>query len=57
MKTQKILNFIFLWPTLNNFQAVLKMCDDYGVPEENVAFDDFGGDQFLYLLFFYFLVK
>jgi len=24
-------------------QAVLKMCDDWGVPPENVAFDDFGG--------------
>jgi len=24
-------------------QAVLKMCDDWGVPEENVSFDDFGG--------------
>ena len=20
-----------------------KMCDDWGVPEENVSFDDFGG--------------
>jgi Na+-transporting NADH:ubiquinone oxidoreductase subunit F len=24
-------------------QAVLKMCDEWGVPDENVAFDDFGG--------------
>jgi Na+-transporting NADH:ubiquinone oxidoreductase subunit F len=24
-------------------QAVLKMLDDYGVPPENIAFDDFGG--------------
>jgi len=24
-------------------QAVVKMCDDFGVPEENVRFDDFGG--------------
>jgi Na+-transporting NADH:ubiquinone oxidoreductase subunit F len=23
--------------------AVLKMVDDFGVPPENVAFDDFGG--------------
>jgi Na+-transporting NADH:ubiquinone oxidoreductase subunit F len=23
--------------------AVLKMCDDWGVPPENVSFDDFGG--------------
>ena len=29
-------------PPLMN-QASSKMCDDYGVPEENVAFDDFGG--------------
>ncbi|HKK09559.1 MAG TPA: NADH:ubiquinone reductase (Na(+)-transporting) subunit F [Bacteroidales bacterium] len=28
-------------PMMN--QAVLKMLDDYGVPPENVAFDDFGG--------------
>jgi Na+-transporting NADH:ubiquinone oxidoreductase subunit F len=24
-------------------QAVVKMCDDWGVPPEHVAFDDFGG--------------
>jgi len=24
-------------------QAVIKMCDEWGVPEENVRFDDFGG--------------
>jgi len=24
-------------------QAVIKMCDDFGVPPENVRFDDFGG--------------
>lgn len=29
-------------PPLMN-QAVLKMLDDYGVPPENIAFDDFGG--------------
>jgi len=23
-------------------QAILKMCDDWGIPEENVDFDDFG---------------
>jgi Na+-transporting NADH:ubiquinone oxidoreductase subunit F len=23
--------------------AVLKMTDDWGIPPENVAFDDFGG--------------
>ncbi len=28
-------------PMMN--QAVLKMLDDYGVPPENIAFDDFGG--------------
>ena len=32
----------FCGPPLMN-QAVLKMCDDWGVPPENVAFDDFGG--------------
>ena len=36
------IEFYFCGPPLMN-QAVLKMCDDYGVPEENVAFDDFGG--------------
>jgi Na+-transporting NADH:ubiquinone oxidoreductase subunit F len=24
-------------------QAVLKMADDWGIPDENVRFDDFGG--------------
>ncbi|HRE74426.1 MAG TPA: NADH:ubiquinone reductase (Na(+)-transporting) subunit F [Flavobacteriales bacterium] len=28
-------------PMMNN--AVTKMCDDWGVPKENVRFDDFGG--------------
>lgn len=32
----------FCGPPLMN-QAVLKMCDDFGIPEENVRFDDFGG--------------
>ncbi len=36
------IEFYFCGPPLMN-QAVLKMCDDFGVPEENVAFDDFGG--------------
>jgi Na+-transporting NADH:ubiquinone oxidoreductase subunit F len=36
------IEFYFCGPPLMN-QAVLKMCDDWGVPEENVAFDDFGG--------------
>jgi Na+-transporting NADH:ubiquinone oxidoreductase subunit F len=36
------IEFYFCGPPLMN-QAILKMCDDWGVPEENVAFDDFGG--------------
>lgn len=36
------IEFYFCGPPLMN-QAVLKMCDNWGVPEENVAFDDFGG--------------
>lgn len=36
------IEFYFCGPPLMN-QAVLKMCDDWGVPEEQVAFDDFGG--------------
>ena len=35
------IEFYFCGPLMN--QAVLKMCDDWGVPEENVSFDDFGG--------------
>ena len=31
----------FCGPPLMN-KAVLKMCDDWGIPEENVDFDDFG---------------
>ena len=34
--------FYFCGPPMMN-QAVLKMCDDWGVPPENVSFDDFGG--------------
>jgi Na+-transporting NADH:ubiquinone oxidoreductase subunit F len=33
--------FYFCGPPLM-LQAVQKMCDDFGVPEENVRFDDFG---------------
>ena len=33
--------FYFCGPPLM-LKAVLKMCDDYGVPPENVRFDDFG---------------
>ncbi len=36
------IEFYFCGPPMMN-QAVIKMCDDWGVPEENVAFDDFGG--------------
>jgi Na+-transporting NADH:ubiquinone oxidoreductase subunit F len=36
------IEFYFCGPPLMN-QAVLKMCDDWGIPQENVAFDDFGG--------------
>ena len=36
------IEFYFCGPPLMN-QAVLKMCVDWGVPEENVSFDDFGG--------------
>jgi len=36
------IEFYFCGPPLMN-QAVIKMCDDWGVPPENVRFDDFGG--------------
>lgn len=36
------IEFYFCGPPMMN-QAVLKMCDDWGIPDENVAFDDFGG--------------
>jgi len=36
------IEYYFCGPPMMN-QAVLKMCDDWGVPEELVAFDDFGG--------------
>jgi len=36
------IEFYFCGPPLMN-QAVLKMCDEWGVPDENVRFDDFGG--------------
>ena len=36
------IEFYFCGPPLMN-QAVLKMCDEWGVPPENVRFDDFGG--------------
>lgn len=36
------IEFYFCGPPMMN-QAVLKMCDEWGVPKENVSFDDFGG--------------
>ena len=36
------IEFYFCGPPMMN-QAVIKMCDDWGVPPEHVAFDDFGG--------------
>ena len=36
------IEFYFCGPPLMN-AAVIKMCDDWGIPPENVAFDDFGG--------------
>jgi Na+-transporting NADH:ubiquinone oxidoreductase subunit F len=36
------IEFYFCGPPLMN-AAVLKLVDDWGVPPENVAFDDFGG--------------
>ena len=36
------IEFYFCGPPMMN-KAVVKMCDDWGVPKEHVAFDDFGG--------------
>ena len=36
------IEYYFCGPPMMN-AAILKMVDDFGVPEENVAFDDFGG--------------
>lgn len=36
------IEFYFCGPPMMN-QAVLTMCDEWGVPPENVRFDDFGG--------------
>ena len=41
-KEPEEIEFYFCGPPMMN-QAVQKMCDDFGVPPENVAFDDFGG--------------
>ena len=36
------IEYYFCGPPMMN-SAVIKMLDDYGVPEENISFDDFGG--------------
>ncbi|GLB52188.1 Na(+)-translocating NADH-quinone reductase subunit F [Neptunitalea chrysea] len=36
------IEFYFCGPPMMN-KAVVNMCDDWGVPKENVRFDDFGG--------------
>jgi len=36
------IEFYFCGPPMMN-SAVIKMCDDWGIPEEHVSFDDFGG--------------
>jgi len=41
-ETPEEIEFYFCGPPMMN-AAVLKMVDEFGVPEENVAFDDFGG--------------
>lgn len=41
-ETPEDIEFYFCGPPMMN-AAVLKMVDAFGVPEENVAFDDFGG--------------
>ncbi len=41
-ETPEDIEFYFCGPPMMN-QAVIKMCDDFGVPPENVRFDDFGG--------------
>ena len=35
------IEFYFCGPPMMN-QAIIKMCDEWGVPDENVRFDDFG---------------
>lgn len=41
-KNPEDIEYYFCGPPMMN-QAVLKMVDDFGVPPENVSFDDFGG--------------
>jgi len=36
------IEFYFCGPPMMN-SAVIKMCDEWGIPEEQVSFDDFGG--------------
>lgn len=36
------IEYYFCGPPMMN-KAVVKMCEDFGVPRENVRFDDFGG--------------
>ena len=36
------IEFYFCGPPMMN-QAVIKMTSDFGIPDENVSFDDFGG--------------
>ena len=40
--TPEDIEFYFCGPPMMN-QAVIQMCDEWGVPNENVRFDDFGG--------------
>jgi len=40
-EAQEDIEFYFCGPPMMN-QAVITMCDDWGVPPENVRFDDFG---------------
>ena len=41
-ETPEDIELYFCGPPLMN-QAVLKMADDWGIPDENIRFDDFGG--------------
>ncbi len=41
-ETPEDIEFYFCGPPMMN-NAVVKMCDEWGVPKENVRFDDFGG--------------
>ena len=41
-KEPEEIEYYLCGPPMMN-QAIFKMLDDYGVPPENIAFDDFGG--------------